>query len=713
MDIKKYVSKLPEDLECLNKSEEYQLLVLYVYNEYFDASEQETDSVLEGLFYSRERKFNIDGVFVNQKLEENEIECLYSYHVGSSILSIMTLADEFRYASALIGDAINRSLYTRESPTVSKIMSYLDDIEETNKSLTIVFVTDYIPKDDVDRMAIVNHVSNYSAAYGKTSIKARIVFGDDVFASIESNIAPFDNVSSGSLQLDKADNILSYKDDSFVCNISAKSLKDLWKKEGKRGLLSMNLRYYVKNKKIDEGIMNSVQNQSEDFWYLNNGIIIVCNNYNIRDNKLYLEEFSIVNGGQTTKMIGDTPFDDDFYITCKVIKNKFEDRNTKNEFVSRVAEASNTQKPIKAKDIIANRVELRNLKSLLQDNSVFIEVKRGDKAVGEIYKEPWQKTKSNELAQDLYAFVFLEPGPARNAVSEILSSDEKYQRIFKTHSYNFGFLKSLLLLEKSFKDYRKYVKNSIDEYDNVIKGLVQNGLFYCLSTIGYLLKIYYNPEFKNSIKLYRNNEYSLKTYMQEQAFNHEFIGSKGLTYKQIRTKLYELFDFIFRDIISEGFNIVKASNENIVYSNFTKTNTGFTHIYKLINNDIYDGTYPRIISFVEKYFISISKDQENNNIDEYVDLIKKVKEKNKDIAKNSKGEVISDKDKALRDELFSYDAKTAKEKKLRVGSVLSVTEIEKIIKAKPMTKEELAKCINAKSLYYNAQNILDIVGKYL
>ena len=95
----------------------------------------------------------------------------------------------------------------------------------------------------------------------------------------------------------------------------------------------------------------------------------------------WLKQFSIVNGGQTSRMIGTIPFEKDFYISCKIIKNIFENYKQKNIFISKVAEASNTQKPIKAKDIIANRIEQRNLKSLMQDNGVFIEIKRGENTI--------------------------------------------------------------------------------------------------------------------------------------------------------------------------------------------------------------------------------------------------------------------------------------------------------------------------------------------
>ena len=210
----------------------------------------------------------------------------------------------------------------------------------------------------------------------------------------------------------------------------------------------MNLRYYIKSTNIDNKIEESILFDGKDFWYLNNGIIIVCNDYKVVGNEVWLKQFSIVNGGQTSRMIGTIPFNDDFYISCKIIKNVFETAQEKNLFISKVAEASNTQKPIKAKDIIANRIEQRNLKSLMQENGVFIEIKRGEKCNHEIYPEAWQRTKNNELAQDLYSFVFMEPGPARNSVSSMLSNEEKYNVIFREHEYSFDFLRDVLFLEK-------------------------------------------------------------------------------------------------------------------------------------------------------------------------------------------------------------------------------------------------------------------------
>ena len=81
-------------------------------------------------------------------------------------------------------------------------------------------------------------------------------------------------------------------------------LKTLYELYGYRGLFSQNLRYYVKNAKVDDNVIESIQEHPENFWYFNNGIILICEDYSIEDTAITLYKFSIINGGQTTKLIG-------------------------------------------------------------------------------------------------------------------------------------------------------------------------------------------------------------------------------------------------------------------------------------------------------------------------------------------------------------------------------------------------------------------------
>jgi hypothetical protein len=707
MDLSKYLNNAPEDLKLLDCEPEYQMLKVYAYNAYFNADPVRCEDVNEGCTYRRDKNAGIDGVFINETLEENTIECLHSYFVGNSPFVLTDIFNVLSRISAELGD-VSKNRFFGNKEAEDLLRDYLD--ESDNKKIIIRIITDYTC-DEEEKFELNKKIENLDVSVKNLDVTAVIHFGDDVQAVIESNRAPFDWVEEGKVVIDEPNNFLKYEDHSIVCNISAKSLKALWAAEGNRGLLAMNLRYYIKATNIDTKIEDSIMFDGKDFWYLNNGIIIVCNDYKVVNNEVHLKQFSIVNGGQTSRMIGTTPFDKDFFISCKIIKNTFETPQEKNVFIAKVAEASNTQKPIKAKDIIANRIEQRNLKTMLAENKVFIEVKRGEKCFHEQYPEPWQRTKNNELAQDLYSFVYMEPGPARNSVSSMLSNEEKYSLIFKEHSYSFDFLRDVLFLEKACKEYKNKInKDKDNDGDSAIKkGLVKNGLWYCLATIGYILKLHYNKEYRDNMYQYRNQDVKYALYSPELAFMHGFID-KSISYKDFKERAFSLFDGVFTNMIVPQFKAAREMNASIAYSNWTKSNPGFNNIRTFINCMTFDNKQEYIIDFVAKYFIDIDEETENANIDRYVDYCKA----NKKIkTKDGSGYELSENDEALRNELFVYRLNYSTAKHIADTRVFTDKMVDRLVVEKPVTIPELKKIVSANTAYYCGNDIIKIIVKYI
>ena len=706
MDLTNYFNDAPSELELAGREPKLQLLKVYAYNAYFDADITHTEDVNNGCTIQLNGKSCIDGVYLNEKVDETSVDCVFSYFVGNGPFILTDVLNAISRISSELGD-VKKGIFAGNKQADDLIKDYLED-PDINKVI-IRIITDYTC-DANEKYFTNKKIEQFDVSVKNLDVSVVLEYGDDVKTVIESNRAPFDWVEEGKLIIDKPKNYLTFGDHSFVCNISAKSLKELWQKEGSRGLLAMNLRYYIKSANIDNKIDNSIQNDNQDFWYLNNGIIIVCNEFDIVDREIRLKQFSIVNGGQTSRMIGTTPFEGDFYICCKVIKNIFETSKEKNIFISKVAEASNTQKPIKAKDIIANRIEQRDLKSLMSDNGVFIEIKRGEKCNCEIYKEQWQRTKNNELAQDLYSFVYMQPGPARNSVSSILSNEDKYSTIFRKHEYSFSFLRDILFLEKAYKEYQKKINK--DESGNesaTKKGLVKNGLWYCLATIGYILKINYNPEYRDNMYKYRNNQSKFEDFSPELAFMHGFID-RNLTFKEFKTIVFDLFDFVFGQLIVKQFEVAKSENPSIAYSNWMKSNKGFDNIRDYINIVTFDTKQNYIIDAVSKYFVKIDSDTEAQNVDRYVDYCKK----NKRVAsKDSDGNELSAYDEGLRNDLMIFRLTTSQEKHIPAYAIFTDKMLDKLIAVKPINKYGLAKIIGEGSTYHHGDKILAIIVKYL
>jgi hypothetical protein len=250
MNLSKYLNNAPEELKLLGCEPEYQMLKVYAFNAYFNADPVRTEDVNEGCTYRRDKYAGIDGVFINETLEENTIECIHSYYVGSSPFSLSEVIRVLTKVSAEIQD-VSKKMFFGNNEADNLLREYLDESE--NKKVIIRIITDY-KCDEEEKYELNKKIESLDVSVKNLEVSAVIHFGDDVEAVIESNRAPFDWVEEGKMILDEPNNYLKYQDHSMICNISAKSLKALWAVEGNRGLLAMNLRYYIKSSNIDTKI---------------------------------------------------------------------------------------------------------------------------------------------------------------------------------------------------------------------------------------------------------------------------------------------------------------------------------------------------------------------------------------------------------------------------------------------------------------------------
>ena len=87
----------------------------------------------------------------------------------------------------------------------------------------------------------------------------------------------------------------------------------------------MNIRHYIRSRMVDDKINETLHKNRGDFWFLNNGIVIACEDFMIDGSKITLTNFSIVNGGQTTYLIGQykgsTTLKDSIYPAKSLQKN--------------------------------------------------------------------------------------------------------------------------------------------------------------------------------------------------------------------------------------------------------------------------------------------------------------------------------------------------------------------------------------------------------
>lgn len=210
-------------------------------------------------------------------------------------------------------------------------------------------------------------------------------------------------------------------------------------------------------------------------------------------NVIKLYKFSIINGAQTTTKIGKSKLisaEKDFALTCKIVCS--DNIVGENSFILKISEASNSQKPIKYRDLKANSIEQRRLQSGSAANKPYnlaIEIKRGVTPSNQKSVEKWQRVSNEDVGQLIYACLCQHPGIARNSKNTMFQSKSIYSNIFlRKHDYN-----TLFDLVKLGKYYDEYVSalakmsNKNDEESLEIFSIAKNGKLAVLSAMLFLV----------------------------------------------------------------------------------------------------------------------------------------------------------------------------------------------------------------------------------
>lgn len=282
----------------------------------------------------------------------------------------------------------------------------------------------------------------------------RVFYADDICDEIKEAESRRPTVESGKLIIDDSNNYLCYGEDAIVVNISAFCIKQLYGTHG-LNLLARNLRYHVTGGAIDSAIKDSIKNDPDTFWFKNNGITIICDDFDISGKEVKLKNFSIVNGGQTTYNLFKSNYlnaSNDFYLPCKIIKVRGNNEDEKNLFTLEIAKATNSQKPIKPVDLKANSPEQVRFANSMRSNGIFYQTKRGE-IVPKEFKDEYLNTDLAETGKLCLTAIFQLPATSRTRPKS-LYNPEFYEPIFNGDQDKIAKLtKELLYIDYYFRKY--------------------------------------------------------------------------------------------------------------------------------------------------------------------------------------------------------------------------------------------------------------------
>lgn len=404
---------------------------------------------------------------------------------------------------------------------------------------------------------------------------AKLIDKDEIETAIEASQQSIDIVSDDSIMIDMANNILRYESDSLagiMCNVMSSSIVKLYDLYQNEGLFDLNIRRFIKSKLVDDAIKETLDKNRINFWFLNNGIIIACEDYVIDGKKINLSHFSIVNGGQTTQLIGEYKgkSKEDFAIPCKIVAVK--DNKMAPVLFNKIAQASNSQKPILPRDLRSNSKEMVALARWLKDEGIFLEIKRGTttKKIKSTFK---YILKNDELGQLLLSFVHQQPGTSRSGKRTIFDNADFYGKLFRVN-YQKDPDKKIFILDiidlKTRFDYLDAAFKDPDDKKHTLRpeemNILQNGRQTIFALLGLCYRLVNDHITQNQI-LDSNNSLSMDYFT---------YGPILSNYR--KDDLEEKFETIVYTIISiltELYDKAFDSGATSSVSNFMKTDTKY------------------------------------------------------------------------------------------------------------------------------------------
>lgn len=427
-----------------------------------------------------------------------------------------------------------------------------------------------------------------------SAIEVSILFANDIADEIKESEARKPTVERGKIRIDETNNYLLYGDDAAIVNVSAFSIKELYAKHN-INLLSLNLRYHINkgknDKKVDTDILKTIKDNPESFWLKNNGITIICDDFDIDGREVHLENFSIVNGGQTTYLLDKSKdFDEvhDFYLSCKIIKNTGATTKDKMRFSLDIAEAANSQKAIKPADLRANAPEQRRFAQAMREAGIFYQTKRGEKVLQK-YRAAYLHTKLEEVSKLCMAAIFQEPCKSRNNPSAAYKEDSYYNPIFnekfKAQLQVAQICKELLYMDDYFR--KKFLKKFDAENRGKPNAEIRIPFAHlsrtiCIAFVALAARYHQGnitEEKLTTLTVKQIDSTALRKTLRD------LDDMKFLLPVKLYTDSYDTaLDKLFNAIISAGtklFSSERRHNQNLTATNFMKHDK---HYYNILND---------------------------------------------------------------------------------------------------------------------------------
>ncbi len=263
------------------------------------------------------------------------------------------------------------------------------------------------------------------------------------------------NIPSTSRILEVAETAISTESGSYVCLVSLDKYYKFISDAGSlaRSIFEANVRDYQGSVIVNTAINKTLSNpDSEDFWYLNNGVTMITPNAVSAGKKITIEDPQIVNGLQTSHEIYNhfsksaEGIKDDRKVLVRIISEQDEEAR------DRIIRATNSQTSIPPASLRSSDEIHRNIEDFLKSNDFYYDRKKNfykneGKPISKIISIPY-------MAQAMMAITLKKPDSARARPSTLINSQAEYKKLFSLDTPIDVYLKVILIM-KAVESYLK------------------------------------------------------------------------------------------------------------------------------------------------------------------------------------------------------------------------------------------------------------------
>lgn len=241
---------------------------------------------------------------------------------------------------------------------------------------------------------------------------------------------------------------INTKDGGYIALVSLLHYYEFITENGKlaRAFFDANVRDYQGKIEVNQAISESLKNpNSEDFWWLNNGVTITTTNATLASQSLTIEDPQIVNGLQSSHELfyhfstgGNR--EDSRKIMVRVIKPVDEKSRLK------IIKATNSQTSVPIASLRATDEIHLNIEDYFLSQGIYYD--RRKNYYKNLGKPAEQIVSIPYLSQIITAIVLREPNNSRARPSTLIKNDEEYKRIF-SKEYDVDIYAKCVRIQKS------------------------------------------------------------------------------------------------------------------------------------------------------------------------------------------------------------------------------------------------------------------------